>query len=63
MVFTVKPLGMLPSQGSFEGKVKIVAVRASLKADSPDDLAVSTTRMVLQEEIVLEECKIAGIPR
>jgi hypothetical protein len=54
IVLAVEPRPVPSLKGSLHRKVKEACVRVSLETRSPDDLAVSNTRLVFQEKVILE---------
>jgi hypothetical protein len=54
MVLTVEPGPVPSSKGSFHWKFKKAAMMAGLEAHAPDDLPVSGTRLIFQEEVIFE---------
>jgi hypothetical protein len=53
MVFTIEPCPMPSLKQSFHGKFKEASARAGLKTHTSNNLSVSDTRLIFQEEIVL----------
>jgi hypothetical protein len=58
MVFTVEPRFVSTLERSIQRKIKEVTNRVRLDAYTANELSLSRTRMILQEEIVLEKWKI-----
>jgi hypothetical protein len=54
MVLTVEPRPVPPLKESLHRKVKEARARVGLKAHVPDNLVVSSTRLVFQEKVILE---------
>jgi hypothetical protein len=54
MVFTIEPCHMPSPKQSFHGKVKEADARAGLKTHTSNNLSVSGTRLIFQEDIVLK---------
>jgi hypothetical protein len=58
MVLVVEPHHVPSPKGSLHGKVKEACMRAGLETHAPNNIAVSSTRLVLQEEVILEQRKV-----
>jgi hypothetical protein len=58
MVFTIEPLFVPFFDRGFQLEVKEVTTRASLDANTTNDLQVCGTRLILQEEIILEQREV-----
>jgi hypothetical protein len=54
MVLIVESCPVLFPMGSLHQKVKKAGVRAGSETHAPDNLAVSGTRLVFQEKVILE---------
>jgi hypothetical protein len=54
MVLTIEPRTVPSSKGSLHRKVKEAGARAGLETHTPDNLAVSGTRLIFQEKVILE---------
>jgi hypothetical protein len=54
VVLTIEPCSVPSPESSFQRKVEEACVRAGLKTYSPNNLLVSGTRLVFQEEVVFE---------
>jgi hypothetical protein len=63
MVLTAEPHHVPSSKVSLHRKVKEADMRAGLETHAPNNLAVSGTRLVLQEKVILEQRKLGGMPR
>jgi hypothetical protein len=55
MILTVEPHHVPSSKKSLHQKVKEASTRASLETHTPDNLAVTGTRLVFQEKVILEQ--------
>jgi hypothetical protein len=55
MVLVVEPRPVPSPKGSLHRKVKEADTRAGLETHAPNNLAVSGTRLVLQEKVILEQ--------
>jgi hypothetical protein len=53
----------IPVERCFHGKIKEADARAGLKTHAPNNLSVSGTRLILQEEIIFEYGKIRRNPK
>jgi hypothetical protein len=49
---------MPSSKGSFQGKVQKAGTREGLKTYTPNDFSISDARLILQENVNLEQRKI-----
>jgi hypothetical protein len=58
VVLTVKPSLMPSPKRSFQQKVEEHGTRAGLETHTPDNLVVSGTQLVFQENVVLEQREI-----
>jgi hypothetical protein len=58
MVLIVEPRPVPSPKGSLQRKVKESSARAGLETHALDNLAVSGTRLLFQEKIILEQRKI-----
>jgi hypothetical protein len=58
MVLTIEPCPVTSPKRGFQGKIKEVSARASLKTYAPNDLSVGSTRLILQEEIIFEQREV-----
>jgi hypothetical protein len=54
VVLAVEPRVVPSPKGSLHQKVKKAGARVGLEAHAPDNLAVSSTRLVFQEKVILE---------
>jgi hypothetical protein len=60
VVLAVEPLSMPSFHRGLEGKGNEILFCAGMYADSNYYLAVGDTRLIFQEKVVFEECKIRG---
>jgi hypothetical protein len=58
MVLIVEPCFVPSPKRGFHGKFKKTATRVGLKYHTPNNLLVSGTQLLFQEEIILEQRKI-----
>jgi hypothetical protein len=58
MIFTTKSLLVPFFERIFQGKVKEVAIWASLEADTTDNLMFCATRLILQKEVMFKQRKV-----
>jgi hypothetical protein len=58
MVLAVEPHPTPSLKGSFHRKVEEAGTRVRLETHAPNNLAVSGTRLVFQEKVILEQRKI-----
>jgi hypothetical protein len=58
MVLAIESCPMPSPQGSFQGKVQNIGARVGLKTYAPNDFSVCGTRLILQEELILEQRKV-----
>jgi hypothetical protein len=58
MVLAIEPCPMPSPKRGFQGKIEEASVRASLKTYAHNDLSVGGTRLILQEEILLEQREV-----
>jgi hypothetical protein len=60
VVLAVEPRPMPSLKRSFHQKVKEASTRAGLETHPSDNLAVSSARLILQEEVIFEQRKVRG---
>jgi hypothetical protein len=58
MVLALEPRPVPSLKGSLHRKVKEAGTREGLETHTPNNLAVSGTRLVLQEKVILEQSKV-----
>jgi hypothetical protein len=58
VVLTVEPRLVPSLKGGLHWEVKEAGMRARLETHTSDNLAVSSTRLIFQEEVALEKRKI-----
>jgi hypothetical protein len=63
MVLTIEPCAVPSLRRRFQGKIKEVSTRASLKAYPSNDFLICGTRLVFQKEVVLKQRKIGRNPK
>jgi hypothetical protein len=63
MFLVVEPCPVPSPKVSLHRKVKEADTRTGLETHTPDNLAVSGTRLVLQEKVILEQRKLGRTPR
>jgi hypothetical protein len=60
VVLTVEQRPMPSLKESFHQKVKEADTRVGLEAHPSDNLAINSTQLIFQEEIILEQRKVRG---
>jgi hypothetical protein len=63
LVLTIEPGPMISLKRSFHREFKKAASRVSLETHIPDNLLVSGTRLIFQEEVIFNRGKLGRIPR
>jgi hypothetical protein len=62
MILAIEPCLVPSLKRSFYGKIKEASTRAGLETYAPNNLSASSTRLVLQEDVVFEKRKVRMNP-